>query len=238
MGRLIAIALACAGLALASTGRAAEPKETNPVISDYFPPPESKGGWRSLLPDKGEPSAEQKAAIAKIGGVDWDKLKEAWQYKVEADGATGLLVIRHGQIVGEWYKDGGRDKTFNIYSSSKSYTSLAYGLLLADVAAGKGANDKKLTLDTKVCYEQWLPESLPLPDPRKADITVRQLLHMASGLGEEGIPEKPAPFEWALGHLEGSPFAKLKSDPGKAFHYSNAGVPRLPSLYSSESARK
>ena len=102
------------------------------MISDYFPPPESKGGWRSLLPDKGEPTAEQKAEIAKTGGVDWDKLKEAWDYNAQADGGTGLLVIRHGHVVGEWYKDGDRDRTFNIYSSSKSYTSLAYGLILAD----------------------------------------------------------------------------------------------------------
>jgi CubicO group peptidase (beta-lactamase class C family) len=159
--------------------------------------------------------------------VNWDKLKEAWDFNTEAEGATGLLVIRHGQIVGEWYRDGGRDKTFNIYSSSKAYTSLAYGLLLADIAADKGSNDKKLALDTKVCNEQWLPESLPLPDPRMAGITVRNLLNMASGLGEEPVPEKPEPFEWALGCVAGSPFAKLKSDPGKAFHYSNAGVAHL-----------
>jgi CubicO group peptidase (beta-lactamase class C family) len=227
MRRLTAIVAVCMGLTLTGACVAAEPKETKPVVSDYFPPPESKGGWRSLLPDKGEPSAEQKAAIAKTGGVNWDKLKEAWDFNTEAEGATGLLVIRHGQIVGEWYRDGGRDKTFNIYSSSKAYTSLAYGLLLADIAADKRPNDKKLTLDTKVCNEQWLPGSLPLPDPRMADITVRNLLNMASGLGEEPVPEKPEPFEWALGHVAASPFAKLKSDPGKAFHYSNAGVAHL-----------
>ena len=93
------------------------------------------------------------------------------------------------------------------------------------------AASKKLTLDTKVCNEEWLPESLPLPDPRKAEITVRELLHMASGLGEEAIPEKDAPFEYSLGHVEKSPFAKLKSDPGEKFHYSNAGVAHLVLLF-------
>jgi CubicO group peptidase (beta-lactamase class C family) len=209
------------GLALlAPAVRAAEP-------SDYFPPPESKGGWRSLLPEKGEPSAEQKKAIAAKAGVDWDKLKLAADWNAQADGASGLLVIRKGHVVGEWYRDCDRTKTFNIFSSSKAYTSLAFGLLLADSEAGKLAGGKKLTLDTKVCNADWLPESLPLPDPRKADITLRHLLNMASGLGPENVPTDKEPFEVALGKTEGSPFAKLKADPGTKFFYSNAGVAHL-----------
>lgn len=234
MHRLTAIAALGLAAVLAGAARADGPK---PAVSDYFPPPESKGGWRTLLPDKGEPSAEQKAAIAKDGGVDWDKLKEAWDYNAQVEGGTGLLVIRHGYVVGEWYKDGDKERAYNIYSSSKSYTSLAYGLILADWEGGRGdapplpAGAKKLMLDTKVCNAEWLPESLPLPDPRKADITVRNLLNMASGLGEDSVPEGPTAYPWALGHDEKSPFAKLKSDPGKEFHYSNAGVAHLVLLF-------
>jgi CubicO group peptidase (beta-lactamase class C family) len=60
---------------------------------------------------------------------------------------------------------------------------------------------------------------------------------MVSGFGDENPPDPPGgkspfepkgkPFEWCLGHIEGSPMAKLKADPGKAFHYSNAGVAHL-----------
>ena len=231
MHRLPAIAALGLAAALAGFARADGPK---PAVSDYFPPPESKGGWRSLLPDKADPSADQKAEIAKTGGVDWDKLKEAWEFNAQADGATGLLVIRHGYVVGEWYRDGDKERTFNIYSSSKSYTSLAYGLILSDWEGSQSTalvGGKKLTLDTKVCNAEWLPESLPLPDPRKADITVRNLLNMASGLGEDGVPEGPTAFAWVLGHDEKSPFAKLKADPGKEFHYSNAGVAHLVLLF-------
>ena len=32
-----------------------------PSLSTYFPPPEDQGGWRTLLPESGQPSAEQKA---------------------------------------------------------------------------------------------------------------------------------------------------------------------------------
>jgi CubicO group peptidase (beta-lactamase class C family) len=210
-------------LLLPALGRAEEAKRAKAA---YFPPPESKGGWRSLLPAKGEPSAAQKAAIAKTAGVDWDRLKEAWDVNAEADGASGLLVIRHGYVVGEWYKNADKNKRFNIFSSSKPYTSLAFGLLLADSAAGKLAGGKKLALDTKVCTADWLPEALPLPDPRKADITLRHLLNMTSGVGPEAVPLFAA-FEVALGKTKGSAFAKLKADPGTRFFYSNAGVAHL-----------
>jgi CubicO group peptidase (beta-lactamase class C family) len=210
------------------------------VLTDYFPPSESKGGWRTLLPAKGEPSAEQKAKIRSVAGINWDKLKEAWEYNAAIGNKTGLkttlLVIRHGQVAGEWYQEGGPTKTFNIYSSSKAYTSTAFGQLLADSDAGKLPGGKHLTLDTKVCNAEWLPESLPLPDPRKADITLRNLLNMASGLGTEAVPEQ-APFEWSLGHVEGSPMAKLKGEPGTVYNYSNAGVAHLVLLFQHAAGR-
>src|SRR5262249_32320619 len=131
-----------------------------------------------------------------------------------------------GVVVGEWYKNGDRNKAFNIFSSSKAYTSLAFGLLLEDSAKGKLPGGKKLTLDTKVCTEEWLPEALPLPDARKADITLRHLLNMASGLGAQPVPAA-APFETALGKTEKSPFVKLEAAPGEKFFYSNAGVAHL-----------
>src|SRR5438132_1313396 len=81
-------------------------------LTNYFSPPESQGGWRSLLPQKSDPDADGKARIRKTASVDWDKLEEAWKYNAAAEGASGLLVIRHGMIVGEWYKGCGRNKTF------------------------------------------------------------------------------------------------------------------------------
>jgi CubicO group peptidase (beta-lactamase class C family) len=197
------------------------------ALSDYFPPPEEQGGWRTLLPAEGEPDDSQKARIRDVAGVDWDLLKTAWDHNASAPGATGLLVIRRGHIVGEWYKEGERTTPFNIYSSSKSYTSTAYGLILTDFGNGPLPGGKSLSLDTKVCNAEWLPESLPLPDARKTEITVRNLLNMASGLDTQNPPEKDHPFEWALGHVAGSPMVKLLNDPGAAFHYSNAGVAHL-----------
>ncbi|MDB5387048.1 MAG: hypothetical protein JWM11_2694 [Planctomycetaceae bacterium] len=199
-------------------------------LSTYFPVAEDQGGWRTLLPESGEPTAEQKAKLRDVGGVDWDRLAEAWRHNSTAPGATGLLVIRRGHIVGEWYREGDKKKTFNIYSSSKAYISTAYGLILDDFHNAPLPGGKKLTLDTKVCNSEWIPESLPLSDSRKSEITVRHLLNMTSGLGAEPVPEKQ-PFETSLGHTNGSPFAKLKGDPGTVFNYSNAGVSHLVLLF-------
>jgi CubicO group peptidase (beta-lactamase class C family) len=220
------LGLAVLGLVLAIPAYAEQLRAGAPSLTNYFPPAEAQGGWRSLLPKSGAPSSQQKAKIRAGTGVDWDKLKTAWDYNAAAGGATGLLVIRRGQIVGEWYQDCDAQKTFNIYSSSKAYTSVAFGLLLADSDAGKLPTGKKLTLDTKVCNEEWLPAELPLSDPRKKDITVRNLLNMASGIAGAPVP-KDAPFETALGKTDQSPFATLKGDPGTVFNYSNAGVAHL-----------
>ena len=199
-----------------------------------FPPPESKGGWPTLLPKTGEPDADAKAKIKAECGVDWDKLKAAWDLHQKTDGKSGMIVVRHGKVVGEWYRGCDATTAFNIYSSSKTYTSLAYGLTLKDFG-GTMPGGKELTLATKVCNEEWLPQSLPLPDPRKADITVQNLLQMASGLSEENPPEKKQPFEWSLGHVAGSPMAKLKAAPGEEFHYSNAGVAHLVLVFKNAS---
>jgi CubicO group peptidase (beta-lactamase class C family) len=217
-------------------GLADEKSPERPALVDYFPPAEDRGGWRSLLPEKGDPDQKQKAAIRAAAGVDWDKLQEAWRHNAAADGPSGLLVIRRGQVVGEWYKDCDRQTDFNIYSCSKAYTSTAFGLILTDFGAPAKAGTKPLTLDTKVCNADWIPEALPLTDARKSEITVRHLLNMVSGYGDENPPDPPGgspfepkgkPFQWFLGHIEGSPMAKLKADPGQAFHYSNAGVAHL-----------
>jgi CubicO group peptidase (beta-lactamase class C family) len=199
-------------------------------LSGYFPPPESQGGWRTLLPDNGSPGAAQKEKIRVTAGVDWDKLTDAWEHNLSAKEPSALLVIRRGYIVGEWYKDYDRKKTRGLYSSTKAYISTAFGLLLDESEKGKLPGGRKLTLDTKVCNKEWLPESLPLSDPRKADITLRHLLFATSGIPREGlkIPDTVKPgggtFEMALGHVEGSPWARLTGEPGTLFNYSSPGV--------------
>src|ERR1700730_13216856 len=58
------------------------------LSANYFPLAESKGGWRTLLPENGAPDAERKAQILKTAGVDWDKLAEAWKLNTAAEGES------------------------------------------------------------------------------------------------------------------------------------------------------
>lgn len=191
-----------------------------------------------MLPENGLPDAAQKKTIRATADVDWDKLAEAWQHNLQVEGPTVLLVIRRGYIVGEWYnqqwlENYGRSRSPGFYSTTKAYISVAFGLLLEDSKKGQLPGGRKLTLDTKVCNEEWLPESLPLSDPRKAGITLRHLLFATSGIPPEGlkIPEEArgvsGPFEMALGHVKGSPWATLRAEPGAMFNYSSPGVLHL-----------
>jgi CubicO group peptidase (beta-lactamase class C family) len=212
-------------------------------LTNYFPPPESKGGWRTLLPEKGNPDASRKKEIRDVAGVDWDRLAQAWEHNIRAEGPTMMVVIRRGYVVGEWYNDEwmekwGRNKAPGFYSTTKAYISTAFGLLLDDSDKGKLPGGRTLTLETKVCNKEWMPEALPLSDPRRADITLRHLLFATSGIPREGlkIPEEvrkraKGPFEMALGHVEGSPWAKLTGAPGTMFNYSSPGVLHLILLF-------
>ena len=198
--------------------------------TEYFPPPESQGDWRSLLPPNGIPNASQKQVIQQKCGIDWDALQSVWEYTRTAGGNSGFLVIRRGYIVGEWYHGCNHSTTYNIYSSSKSYTTAAFGMLLGDVKAGHLPEYRDLSLETKVFSKKYLPEAMPLTDPRKADITLRHLLSMTAGFAAES-PPKEAPFKWVFGRGSVSSMAQLAADPGAQFYYSNGGAAHLLPLF-------
>ena len=52
-----------------------------PSADDYFPPPDAKGGWRTL---------SDPAKIAKTAGVDKQKLDEAFEYVLSVPGRLTL----------------------------------------------------------------------------------------------------------------------------------------------------
>jgi len=58
--------------------------------SDYFPPPESRGGWRKL---------ENPEDVCRLAGVDPDKLAGLNQWLLDSDKRDfAAVVIRHGYI--------------------------------------------------------------------------------------------------------------------------------------------
>ncbi|MBS1833172.1 MAG: serine hydrolase, partial [Acidobacteria bacterium] len=126
---------------------------------DYFPKPDSEGGWRTL---------KDATAIRKTAGMDLKKLDYAFEYASRSSQHGGLLVVRHGYLVFEkYYGRGNREAIPASASVGKAYTSIALGILLAEKKA-----EFPQGLDTKVFNEKYLPQAMPLDDPAKAEITL------------------------------------------------------------------
>ena len=135
---------------------------------DYFPAPDSQGGWRTL---------KDPAQIRKAAGMDLTKLDYAFDYASRSSQHGGLLVVRHGFLVYEkYYGRGNREATPAMASVGKAYTSIACGIMLEE------KHDKIPDgLETKVFTEKYLPEAFPLSDPRKAGHQARAVVD--HGLG-------------------------------------------------------
>ncbi|HTI70464.1 MAG TPA: serine hydrolase [Candidatus Limnocylindria bacterium] len=141
--------------------------------ADYFPPPDSQGGWRT---------ANTATAIRDCAGMDLARLDQAYEFTQRCSQNGGLLVVRHGYLVYEkYYGRAHRNANPDMASTGKAYTSVACGILLNEYRAAIPAG-----LNQKVFTEKYLPEAFPLDDPRKADITLGQLLCMSAGYHGEG----------------------------------------------------
>jgi CubicO group peptidase (beta-lactamase class C family) len=146
------------------------------AADEYFPPPDSAGGWRTL---------KDAAQIRKVVGMDLKKLDEAFEYAQRSSQHGGLLIARHGWLVYErYYGKGNRDAIPATASVGKAFTSIACGIMLRD-----SRDQIPEGLEQKVFNEKYLPEALPLTDPTKAEIKLGHLLSMAAGFhGEGGNP--------------------------------------------------
>src|SRR5689334_528930 len=143
---------------------------------DYFPPPDAQGGWRTLT---------DPADIRDKAGMTPARLDAAFDFTSRCSQNGGLLVVRHGYLVFEkYFGRASRNANPDMASTGKAFTSIACGIMLQEF------HDKIPDgLDTKVFTEKYLPEAFPLDDPRKADITLGQLLCMSAGYhGEGGSP--------------------------------------------------
>ena len=90
----------------------------------YYPPPESKGGWR-IIRDKNR--------VKNLAGMDVDKLDFHFKSQEYHYGGAqwSAVIIRHGYVAREFYSFNIPIPTrFNIWSGTKSFTGTAWGLLL------------------------------------------------------------------------------------------------------------
>jgi CubicO group peptidase (beta-lactamase class C family) len=150
------------------------PAKSEPSAT-YCPPPESEGGWRSLVEANTRPSDAQRQRVRDVAGLDWDQLQAAWNYTQSFVGPSSLLVIRHGWVAGEWYNF---TEPRGIASCTKSVTALAIGKLLE--LSAEGRVNKRITLDSPAW--EFLPPSWAEQDANRKKILIRHLLTMTSGL--------------------------------------------------------
>ncbi|MSU04425.1 MAG: class C beta-lactamase-related serine hydrolase [Pedosphaera sp.] len=158
----------------------------SPVVAQYFPPPDSTGGWRVPLRPSG-PSPESNRAIEResshqLAGMDLNKLDLTWDLTQRCTQNGGLLVVRRGFLVFEkYFGRAQRNVNPDMASTGKAYTSIACGIMMKEF-------HEKIPqgLATKIFTPQYLPEAFPLDDPRRADITMGQLLCMTGGYNGEG----------------------------------------------------
>ncbi|WP_009958462.1 serine hydrolase domain-containing protein [Verrucomicrobium spinosum] len=198
-----------------------------PAAEDYFPPPDSQGGWRTL---------ETTDEIRDKAGMDLAKLEQAYAFTERCSQNGGLLVVRKGYLVFEkYFGRAHRNANPDMASTGKAYTSIACGIMLNEF------KDKiPEGLDTKVFTEKYLPEALPLNDPRKADIKLGQLLCMTAGYWGEGqapsgyvmgksTPLKPVPGQNIKDLDQSSLKVPLWTDPGAGYSYSSP-APHIASI--------
>lgn len=192
----------------------------------YFPRADAKGGWRTVT---------ERKAMRRVCGMDALKLDQAWEFNQRCASHTGLVVVRKGWLVFEKYV-GRASRTCNpdMASTGKAFTSIACGILLREFA-----NRLPNGLSTKVFTKEFLPEAFPLDDPRKADITLGQLLCMTAGYHGEGsspgfrggqiVPLSPVPGQDIRNLDMSSIRTELWCKPGDGYSYSSP-APHIASI--------
>ena len=203
------ILLILAGLLLSLAARAAADESVT-----YFPPPESQGGWRSLN------SADE---IRTTAGMDPAKLDALKEWLLTSDKRNfAAVVIRHGYVVLQVERgNSAKDDARRVASCSKAVCATV--LAVASERSQQGLTPKKMSFDDPAF--DFIPWAKPLTDPRKAKVTIKQLLDHTSGITPEAVSEmSPGPWQHVFGHDADPLTAKLAFDPGTKCGYSTYGL--------------
>ena len=161
----------------------------------------TRPGLASPALPRSTPEAEGVSSAALLAFV------EAAQAKHEMH---SFMLVRHGRVVAEgWWTPYGSQFNHTLYSMSKSFTSTAVGLAVAE---------GRLTVDDKVV--SFFPEALPAEvSENLAALRVRDLLSMSVGNEQEPTQAMVQQENWAKTFLA----APVTHPPGSTFMY-NSGA--------------
>ena len=146
-------------------------------------------------------------------GLDPMLVAELYLDAAELETLYGLLVIKDGHLIAEGYfNEGAVWRKYNVQSVTKSYTSALVGIAL-DQGCLSSVDQKMM---------DFFPEFVGrIHEPRKEQITIRDMLQMRSGYPWEETD--PVLWEALLSgdYLPLIADFPLISDPGTEFNYSN-----------------
>lgn len=209
--RILGLALSLAAGGVLAADLPPEDRPQPPHQADaYFPPPESKGGWRALRrPDE----------IRKVAGMDPGKLEDLRDWLYQSDRRDfAAVVIRRGFVVLE-VERGNSSRTDARRVASVSKAVCATVLAIASDRSQRGLTPRTMKFDDPAF--EFIPWARPLSDPRKARITVKQLFNHTSGLCPEATgANNRGTWDYVLGHSGDPRTAKLAFGPGTASGYS------------------
>ncbi|MEZ5329910.1 MAG: serine hydrolase [Verrucomicrobiales bacterium] len=187
---------------------------SSPSTDGYFPQPESQGGWRKL---------DNAGDIRRLGGMEPQKLDALREWLLQSDNRNfAATVIRNGWIVLEVERgNSAKEDARRVASVSKAVCATV--LAIASEQSQRGTMPHKMSFDDKAF--DFIPWAQPLSDPRKANITVKQLLNHTSGICPEatGAPNDGS-WDYILGHSGDKRTATLAFDPGTGCGYSTQAL--------------
>ncbi|MCE9673211.1 beta-lactamase family protein [Myxococcus stipitatus] len=139
----------------------------------------------------------------------------------EEAGSAGLVLLRHGRLVGEWYF-GGESHRIETMSATKGVVALAIGLLIDE--------GRIPSADTPV--SRFFPE---WREGLAAKVTVRHLLNHTSGLDAQRSAQDIYDARDFVRHALES---RVTEEPGSRFFYNNNAVNLLSGIVERASGEK
>jgi CubicO group peptidase (beta-lactamase class C family) len=159
------------------------------------------------------PGGDWKVSTPSAQGLDSMLVAELYLDAAHLETLYGLLVVKNGHLIAEGYfNEGSVDQLSKRASVTKSYTSAMIGIALDQ---GHLSSVEQKMVD-------FFPELAgQIVDPRKKQITIRDMLQMRAGYPWEETD--PALWEalWSGSYLHLIADVQLMNDPGTEFQYSN-----------------
>ena len=159
------------------------------------------------------PGEDWQASTPAEHGLDPMLLAELYLDAAELETLYGLLVVKDGQLIAEdYFNAGSLEQKPLLQSVAKSFTSALVGIAL-DQGCLSSVDQKMINF-----FPDFADQ---IVDPRKRQITIRDMLQMRAGYPPEESDSELWEAMWSGDYAHLVADAPLSSDPGTEFQYSN-----------------